>query len=349
MTIGVPEQGERRLALRMASALWTVAAISNGLMLLLPGAVTRHWRIDLAMCAAIAAWAVACLLIPPQRAGVVVFHTPALLAVPMIAIAIASTGGAHSKMAFEYFYVVSYCAYFYTYNQALVYAGLAGVAACVPLLYDHDAVREGFLVQLLVTVPAYLLLGLMMGGARRRLLGLRDAAEHLSLTDPLTGLPNRRAFTERIGRSIGGERASDVTGLLMLDLDDFKEINTRFGHPGGDEALRSTASALRSAVRSDDMVARIGGDEFALVVSGLGVDEMGQLAARVLDAVRSAGARLGSRLPGVRLTASVGWAVHPEMAATEEELMAAADVSLRGVKRSGKDGARSGVDLVDAL
>ena len=110
----------------MASALWTVAAISNGLMLLLPGAVTRHWRIDLAMCAAIAAWAVACLLIPPQRAGVVVFHTPALLAVPMIAIAIASTGGAHSKMAFEYFYVVSYCAYFYTYNQALVYAGLAG-------------------------------------------------------------------------------------------------------------------------------------------------------------------------------------------------------------------------------
>jgi diguanylate cyclase (GGDEF)-like protein len=262
----------------------------------------------------------------------------------LIAVAIASTGGAESKIAFEYFYVISYCAYFYSYNQALLYAGLAGLAACAPLLYEPSSVRRGFLVQLLVTVPAFLLLGVVMGGARRRLLGLRDAAEQLSLTDPLTGLPNRRAFGERIAQSIGGQRASDATGLLLVDLDDFKEINTAHGHPGGDEALCRTADALRSAAREGDMVARLGGDEFAVVASGLGTPEMERLSERVLESVRAAGSELAVRLPGVRLTASVGWAVYPEMAATEEELMGAADVSLRSAKRSGKDAARSLVD-----
>ncbi|MGZ4202113.1 MAG: GGDEF domain-containing protein, partial [Thermoleophilaceae bacterium] len=93
-----------------------------------------------------------------------------------------------------------------------------------------------------------------------------------------------------------------------------------------------------------DMVARLGGDEFAVVASGVGEAEMERLAERVLDSVRAAGRELAERLPAARLTASVGWAVYPEMAATEEELVGAADVSLRHAKRSGKDAARSLVD-----
>jgi diguanylate cyclase (GGDEF)-like protein len=146
---------------------------------------------------------------------------------------------------------------------------------------------------------------------------------------------------------IGGERASDVTGLMLVDLDDFKEANTLYGHPGGDRVLCETAAALRSAARGEDMVARLGGDEFAVVAHGLDVDDMRRLAERARDSVRASGARLDAELPGVRVTASIGWAMYPHSASTVEELIAAADVSLRGVKGSGKDNVLSPVDWLE--
>ncbi len=163
------------------------------------------------------------------------------------------------------------------------------------------------LVQLYIAVPSYLVLAYVMGRARSRLVQLRYAARELSLVDPLTGLSNRRAFTERMDSHIGGERASDVTGLMLVDLDDFKEANTRWGLPGGDRVLCCAASALRSAARADDMVARLGGDEFAVVAHGLDVEGMRALATRVLEAVRAAGARCTRSCPAcVSLPASAG-------------------------------------------
>jgi diguanylate cyclase (GGDEF)-like protein len=147
---------------------------------------------------------------------------------------------------------------------------------------------------------------------------------------------------------IGGERASDVTGLMLVDLDDFKEANTRWGLPGGDRVLCGAALALRSAARTGDMVARLGGDEFALVAHGLDVEGMRALASRVLEAVRAAGSEFRGELPGLYLTASVGWALYPDTATTLEELMAAADLSLRGVKGRGKDSALSPADWLPA-
>jgi diguanylate cyclase (GGDEF)-like protein len=184
-----------------------------------------------------------------------------------------------------------------------------------------------------------------MASAKSRLIGLRDAAHHLSRVDPLTGLPNRRAFTERIGLHIGGQRAEDATGLMLIDLDDFKEANTAHGHPGGDRVLVETAKALRAAARTEDMVARIGGDEFAIVVHGVDVEGMSHLAERVLHAVRAAGLGLRGELPGMKLTASVGWAIYPQTAESLDELVGAADLSLRGAKGAGKDAAVSAADL----
>jgi diguanylate cyclase (GGDEF)-like protein len=329
----------------MAAALWVTAALSTSLGLLVPGAVTRHWKLELVVAACMTAWGVTCLLIKPDRAGPVIFHAPALLALPVIALNIAATGGAKSFLTYDFFFVVSYSAYFYSYRQALGYAALSGLAVAAPLLYDRDAVSDGLLVLLFTAVPAYFVLGMVMASAKSRLIRLRDAAHRLSLADPLTGLPNRRAFSERIGLHIGGQRADDSTGLMLIDLDDFKEANTAYGHPGGDRVLIETADALRRAARGEDMVARLGGDEFAIVVHGVDVQGMRMLAERVLEAVRHAGARLAHELPGMTLTASVGWAIHPHSAGTLEELVAVADHSLRGAKGAGKDGALSAAEL----
>jgi diguanylate cyclase (GGDEF)-like protein len=325
----------------MAGALWLTAAASISLGLLIPGAVTRHWQVELVLSGLMALWGVACMLIPPQITGPLTFHIPALLAVPVIAVNIASTGGAHSYLTYDYFSLLAFAAYFFSFRQAIGYAALAGLAVALPLTYDPGAVHDGLLVQIFVVVPAFLVLSVVMAGAKSRLVGLRNAARELSLVDPLTELPNRRAFSERVGAQIGGERASDATGLLLVDLDEFKEINTLHGHPGGDRVLCETAQALRSAAREEDMVSRIGGDEFAIVLHSVDGDGMRRLAERVLEAVRAASSRMSSELPGIRLTASVGWALYPGTAGTLDELIMAADTSLRGAKQSGKDSAVS--------
>jgi diguanylate cyclase (GGDEF)-like protein len=349
LRLGTPDREERNVALKLAGALWLTAAFTTSTGMLIPGAPTHHWRLLLVLAAAQVLWGLACFLIPFDTANALTFHTPALLALPMIAAMVASTGGSRSVATYDLFFIVSYCAYFFSAREAIVYAALCGCVHALPLLYQSDAVRDGMLVQLYIAVPSYLVLASVMGRARSRLVHLRYAARELSLVDPLTGLPNRRAFTERMESHIGGERAGDVTGLMLVDLDDFKEANTLWGHPGGDRVLCETADALRAAARAEDMVARLGGDEFAVVAHGLDAGGMRGLAGRVLEAVRAAGARLETDLPGVRLTASVGWALYPQTASTAEELIAAADLSLRGVKTSGKDSVLSPSDwLPDA-
>jgi diguanylate cyclase (GGDEF)-like protein len=344
MRLGTPDKEERAVALRLAGALWLTGAFTTSSGMLIPGAPTRHWQLLLLLAVLQAAWGVACLFIPSAGAGAITFHTPAVLALPMIAVMAASTGGPRSVATYDLFFIVSYCAYFFAAREAIVYAALCGVVHALPLLYDVHAVKEGMLVQLYIAVPSYLVLAFVMGRARSRLVQLRYAARELSLVDPLTTLPNRRAFTERMDSHIGGERSSDVTGLMLVDLDDFKEANTLWGLPGGDRVLCEVASALRSAARSDDMVARLGGDDFAVVAHGLDVEGMRSLAERTLEAVRHASTRVDGDLPGARVTASIGWALYPHAAATVEELMAAADVSLRGAKGSGKDSVFSSSD-----
>ncbi len=346
MKLGTPDREERATALRLAGALWLTGAFTTSTGVLIPGAPKQHMTLLLALSACQAAWGVACFLIPSDTANALIFHTPALVALPMIAVMAAASGGPRSVATYDLFFIVSYCSYFFGAREALAYAALCGVVHALPLLYDSNAVRDGLLVQLYIAAPSYLVLAFVMGRARSRLVQLRYAAHELSRVDPLTGLPNRRAFTERIESHIGGERSSDVTGLMLVDLDDFKEANTLFGHPGGDRVLCETAAALRSAARAEDMVARLGGDEFAVVAHGLGADDMRGLAERALDAVREAGARLDPELPGVKITASIGWALYPYTAATVEELIAAADVSLRGVKGSGKDSVLSPAELL---
>ena len=140
----------------------------------------------------------------------------------------------------------------------------------------REALDAGLLGELLIVAPCYWLLAFLLITGKRGMITLRSRADTLARQDPLTGLANRRALLEAM------HGLSGRIGLLMLDVDDFKAINTRFGHPGGDRALVTVADCLRRTCRAGDLPARLGGDEFAILVRGVDPDGMAKLAERVL-------------------------------------------------------------------
>jgi diguanylate cyclase (GGDEF)-like protein len=336
---------ERALGGRLAGTLYVTGAITATSMLLVPGVETRHWRIMLVLAAVGLAWALACFtLIPWERASPLVSHFSCALGFPITAIAVASTGGAASPAVFYLLFIVGYCAYFYRRREAVPYLFACIAVHSLPLVYDPQAVSEGLVAQLIILGPTYLLLGGLIIAGKERLVELRDEARRLSLADPLTGLANRRALIDLLESSTAGGRASDPVGLVLVDLDGFKEANTLYGHPGGDTALVAAAGALATAARQQDMVARLGGDEFAIVARGLNAERLDGLAKRVLAAVRAAGASL-TELPGYELRCSVGSALYPDDARDVDELVAIADVCMRGAKATGKDRTLSARDF----
>lgn len=148
---------------------------------------------------------------------------------------------------------------------------------------------------------------------------LRFLADH----DPLTRLLNRRAFVERLGGEVGRAVRYDRSfGLVIADLDGFKELNDRFGHPAGDEALQRFARTVEGALRRGDHAFRIGGDEFAFLLAEASEDD----AREVVE-------RIASQLDGIR--ASFGVASCPEHAQEPQSLFRLADDALYEAKRNG--------------
>lgn len=146
----------------------------------------------------------------------------------------------------------------------------------------------------------------------------------MALHDPLTALGNRRHFDDVLTRAIGNaQRDLSRFGLLAIDLDEFKPVNDRFGHAVGDALLRSVAMRLQSATRSGDFCARVGGDEFAVVVGGLANDTACRDAAVKVRALLEPPHLLGSI--EAASPASVGWATYPDDGKDLESLMAVAD------------------------
>ena len=168
----------------------------------------------------------------------------------------------------------------------------------------------------------------VMDALRSRLEGERDALRHSSLTDPLTGIANRRALDERLGYEMARHsRSRREFAVLVLDLDGFKGVNDRFGHPAGDELLRDVSDALRDVVRDQDTVARVGGDEFCVLAPETGLAGGDQLAYRIERSVVRATSGISA------LTASVGVAVYPRDGQAPAELIEAADSAQQEAKR----------------
>ncbi len=151
-------------------------------------------------------------------------------------------------------------------------------------------------------------------------------------TDGLTGLLNRRAYQERFAEEL--ERAllsGRSLSVVLLDLDHFKAINDTRGHTEGDRALQAVGEQLRAAVRADDTVARLGGEEFILIMPGASTEQATEAAERMRGAV--AEVAVGDR----RLSASAGVATFPADGSTVERLLEVADAALYRAKRGGRD------------
>ncbi len=164
---------------------------------------------------------------------------------------------------------------------------------------------------------------------------LEARLERLAHFDPLTALPNRALFLDRLERCLAdARRYGDSVGLLFIDLDGFKAVNDSLGHSEGDKLLRQVAERLRGCLREADTVARLGGDEFT-VITRLGSGEDAEVVARkVLDAL-APNFDLGNR--PWRIGASIGISLCPEDACDATELMQHADNAMYQVKRDGKN------------
>jgi diguanylate cyclase (GGDEF)-like protein len=210
-------------------------------------------------------------------------------------------------------------------------------------LYDHEGVLIGMFD---LYDPAD---GLVPGDETLQMLevfanvtasALENAAyaadlEQLAVTDGLTGLYNHRHFQESLVAEVERAVRYDlVFSLLMMDLDLFKTVNDRLGHPRGDEALRAVAEVLLGNARTTDLVARYGGEEFVMILPGTSMKQAAVVAERVAQGVRE----IDLDVPDPpRLSISIGVADFPACGRDRESLIAAADAALLFAKRSGRD------------
>lgn len=161
---------------------------------------------------------------------------------------------------------------------------------------------------------------------------LREQATH----DPLTGLYNRRYLEDSLSRElILAERNRHPVSVIMCDLDDFKAINDRYGHLGGDEILRTFGDLLKQQVRGSDIYCRYGGEEFLLVLPQMSGGNAGERAEQLRTAIAAAPVSFGASQ--IAVTASFGVATFPQDSRTGDELIAAADRALYAAKAAGRN------------
>ena len=160
--------------------------------------------------------------------------------------------------------------------------------------------------------------------------------DRLARADALTGLPNRRQFEERLYDAMARTRRSEIPlALMFLDIDRFKSINDALGHAAGDAVLKEFATRLRQQVRSTDIVARLAGDEFVILLEGAErPDELRRLAAKIVDAVRRP---IPMDTGDLEITTSLGIATYEGDAQTPAGLLAEADGALYNAKHQGRD------------
>ncbi len=216
------------------------------------------------------------------------------------------------------------------------YRGWSGVATGLALAMVAYSLAQVYLVAsgqrlpdwpyMLAITVALLLLSLLAGDVTNRLHEAREKAERLALIEPLTGLPNRRYFDLILEREFAAAQRGRDLVVAMFDMDGLKEINDTSGHAAGDEILAGFARVLDSNTRSMNLSARVGGDEFASIVSSATVEGALVFVERVQDATRAMEHMAG------RVSVSVGLAAYHGGMKEPEEILAAADLALYRAK-----------------
>jgi diguanylate cyclase (GGDEF)-like protein len=173
---------------------------------------------------------------------------------------------------------------------------------------------------------------------------LLQRAEALSVTDDLTRLYNSRFLNQSLRRETKrASRGGKPLSVLFIDLDGFKSVNDTYGHLHGSQALVEAAAVIKGSARETDMVARFGGDEFAVVLPETTSEGASAVAERVRARIAEHRFLVGEGL-NVRLTVSVGVATFPDVARSAEELLQAADRAMYHVKGAGKNGTQLAAD-----
>ena len=168
---------------------------------------------------------------------------------------------------------------------------------------------------------------------------VQEQIQHQAHYDALTGIPNRSLFYDRLTQALGlARRERYELALLFLDLDKFKAVNDDFGHDAGDEVLRAAAARIRQILRDSDTVARVGGDEFTVLLPRIaGREDATEVAEKIVDAL-AAPFQLsdpGESMREVSIGCSIGIAIYPEDADGPDRLVVAADAAMYTAKRDG--------------
>jgi two-component system cell cycle response regulator len=234
--------------------------------------------------------------------------------------------------ALFYVWVACYSFYFFERRVAIAEIGFAAATYAAALVALPDPPAHA-LELWLVTVGTLLVAGILITGLRRRVDDMVTGLANAARTDVLTGLLNRRGFEETFELELErARRGGHALSVLVGDLDHFKQINDRFGHHHGDAALERASEILEQCKRRIDTVARLGGEEFALIVPEADDHAAYMLAERLRTALRDEFTD-----ESVPVTISFGVASFPSHGDSYAELVGAADDALYAAKELGRD------------
>ena len=241
------------------------------------------------------------------------------------------SGQSPSPLVFFYLWVFLYSAYFLSNRQTV--AQILFTAFAYGALLELRPPDVGLAAWWVVGIGTLMVAAILILTMRRRVETLIAQLFDAARTDPLTRLLNRRGFREHLDLELErARRGQEPMALLVGDLDHFKEVNDRAGHHAGDGVLRRVAEALGENKRQIDTVARVGGEEFALILPSTDADGAFVLAERLRSAIRDGFA--GDLIP---VTISFGIATHPKDGETAGGLLRAADEALYAAKESGRN------------
>jgi len=321
---------DRGLMARTFGTLFGVGAAVGLAILLIGENADRDDGVIAAIIALSLALSVVCL-VGYRRLPVAFFAAMLTLGTVLISIAAsAASAGAEAVYGFFYVWVVFVAFLFFSTRSAALQSLFAAVAYAVVLLANETEFAASLLISAIATIGTTgALVGLLM--ARIESIATGFAAD--AHTDPVTAIANRRDFDQRFARAVErARRSGQPLSLVICDLDRFKEVNDALGHEEGDIALRRAAATIAVSVRSLDAVARLGGEEFGVILPDTD-REMGiQVAERIRKAIDAEFEHYA-----VHVTASCGLATTQDAVGGEEGLFHAADNALYAAKRAGRN------------
>ena len=329
----IPEnpRDEGRLADLVSAGMWTTSGLVGAAMFALPGSPHAHLLEGLAIAGAAVLWGAISLVLYLTRATMSLRSRAIVTAgtAPLVASAIWASGGANSFLGPLLLFTSLFIAYFFPPRLSWPLVALFAGVYATPLLYDPVAVETAYPARALAFAVAIAGESFVVQLLKGRLLRAEARQRVMAERDPLTALYNRRSFDAALERAL---YRPEGVALVLFDFDAFKAINDEHGHPVGDAVLRAVSSACADAVRETDTLARIGGDEFAVIAPGARSSGVARIVASLEEAI--AGADFPPGIPEVR--ASFAWAVAPGDAVTGPALLDRADQRLLYRKRLSK-------------